>query len=253
MKSTLITLLLVYIACCVMLYLGQRSFLYFPTSVNKLIKQTKVEFNNHGITLNGWVVNPNQERALIYYGGNAEAIELNIPFFQAELPNVTVYLIPYRGYAGNMGQPSEQAFYSDALHIFDKIGEEHASISLMGRSLGSGIANYVAANREIEKLILITPFDSIESIGKNTYWMFPISLMLIDKYKAIDYVDNIRSTPLILIAENDQVIKRRYSENLANAFTSPQTVIIKGADHNDISFYSQFAESIVQFMQNPSN
>ena len=36
----------------------------------------------------------------------------------------------------------------------------------MGRSLGSGIATYIAANRPVSHLILITPYDSILNIVK---------------------------------------------------------------------------------------
>ncbi|GAM70130.1 bem46 protein [Vibrio sp. JCM 19236] len=61
----------------------------------------------------------------------------------------------------------------------------------MGRSLGSGIATYVAANEDIDTLILVTPFDSVENVAREIYWMFPVSLLIKDRYASIDRVKDI--------------------------------------------------------------
>jgi pimeloyl-ACP methyl ester carboxylesterase len=209
-----------------------------------------VSFTNNGIELRGWIVNPKQDKALLYYGGNAEGIEQNISFFQNILPNYSVYLIPYRGYGDSMGEPTENGLYSDALHIYDQLVTQHTKISLLGRSLGSGIATYVAARRNIEKLILVTPYDSIENVAKGVYWMLPVSLLLKDKYNSLGQVAQIKTLPLILMAEYDQVIPRKHSENLISAFgKKQQSVIIKEAGHNDISAHPEYANAIYQYLQ----
>lgn len=248
MKSVLLTMVLVYLMFCLLLYFMQRNFMYFPTPANSMVTAKKVGFSNEGLTLNGWIVNPNQPKALLYYGGNAEAVELNIPFFEKVLPDFSVYLIPYRGYGESEGSPTEQGLYSDALAIYDQLASKHASISLMGRSLGSAVASHLAARRDIAKLILVTPFDSIEHIAQSVYWMFPAKLMVKDKYNAIANVEQINTPPLIIIGENDQVIPRQHSEQLAAAFADKQTVIISGAGHNDISFFAEFADAISAYL-----
>ena len=250
MKSILLAALVVYVISCILIYFGQRNLLYFPQLSDKNVAATKVSFTNNSVELRGWIVNPKQDEALLYYGGNAEGIEKNIPFFQNRLPNYSVYLIPYRGYGENMGKPTENDLYSDALHIYDQLVMQHTKISLFGRSLGSGIASYVAARRRIKGLILVTPYDSIENVAKGVYWMFPISLLLKDKYNSLPHVARIKTKPLILMAEYDQVIPRKNSENLISAFGKQQhSVIIKGAGHNDISAYAEYENSIYQYLQ----
>ena len=250
MKSILLAALVAYVICCIWIYFGQRSLLYFPQPSDMFVDATKVSFTNNGIELRGWIVNPKQDKALIYYGGNAEGIEQNISFFQNILPNYSVYLIPYRGYGESMGKPTESGLYSDALHIYDQLVTQHTKISLLGRSLGSGIATYVAARRNIENLILVTPYDSIENVAKGVYWMFPIPLLLKDKYNSLGQVAQIKILPLILMAEYDQVIPRKHSENLISAFgKQQQSVIIKEAGHNDISDHPEYANAIYQYLQ----
>jgi uncharacterized protein len=251
MKSALTTILLIYIIFCLLLFVLQRKFIYFPQPSAAVRGITEISFTTDGVQLSGWVVNEGQPKALIYYGGNAERIENNIAFFEAVLPNYSVYLIPYRGYGNSTGTPSEAYLYHDALYIFDRVKVNHEQISLMGRSLGSGVATYVAVNRQVEKLLLVTPFDSIVNVAKNIYWMFPVSLLLQDKFQSINRAKNITAQTYIFIAENDRVIPRARSERLKAQFTEQliDSVLVSGADHNDISLYPEYIAGVKRALQ----
>jgi len=246
MKNTMIKILLLYLGFCLVLYMLQRKFLYFPQPPVLMSGATEISFNTDGEQLNGWVVNEGRSKALIYYGGNAESIENNIAFFEVLLPDYSVYLIPYRGYGNSTGSPSEEHLYHDALYIFDRVKVNHEQISLMGRSLGSGVATYVAVNREVDKLILVTPFDSIVNVAKSVYWMFPVSLLIQDKFQSLKRVKNINAKTYIFIAENDRVIPRARTEQLIAEFTGQliDSTLIIGADHNDISLYPEYAAGL---------
>ncbi|WP_019613055.1 alpha/beta hydrolase [Psychromonas ossibalaenae] len=246
MKSTLASILLIYIVFCLLLLVMQRKFLYFPQPAGPVSGVTEISFLTGGVQLNGWVVNKGMQKALIYYGGNAESIESNITFFETQLPNYSVYLIAYRGYGNSTGHPSEAHLYHDALYVFDQIKVKHKQISLMGRSLGSGVATYVAANRQVEKLLLVTPYDSIENVAKSVYWMFPVSLFIKDNFQSIERVKNISAQTYIFTAENDQVIPRARSEPLIAQFTEQlvDSILVSGADHNDISLYPEYIAGV---------
>ena len=242
MKNTLITLLLVYVGLCAALFFMQRKFLYFPQPATSVNDATDIQLSGAGIQLQGWVVNEGRHRALLYYGGNAENVEHNIAFFKSVLPDYTVYLIPYRGYGNNPGQPTENHLYADALAIFDQIKDRHRRIALMGRSLGSGVASYVAAKRMVDTVILVTPFDSIENVATDIYWMFPVSWLLKDKFQSLRRVDAISAKTHVFIAENDRVIPRIRTDQLLTHFGEQlqQVVVIKGANHNNIAQYPDY-------------
>ena len=246
MKSILITMLLFYIGICVVLFVLQRNFLYFPQPAAPVSDVAAISFDSDGEQLRGWVVNEGRAKALMYYGGNAENIENNIAFFKDVLPEYSVYLIPYRGYGNSTGSPTEEHLYHDALSIFDRVTVNHEQITLMGRSLGTGVATYVAANRQVTKLVLITPFDSIVNVAKSVYWMFPVNLLLKDKYLSINRVENITAQTYIFIAEHDQVIPRARAESLIAQFAEQlvATTLITGASHNDISQYRQYVTEL---------
>ncbi|MCP4092663.1 MAG: alpha/beta hydrolase [Planctomycetes bacterium] len=239
-----------YVAICVLLFIFQRKLIYFPVEDSGAAPGASAfsELEDH--TLRGWVLNPAAKNAILYYGGNGEAIEGNLSSFQNLWPNHAIFLFAYRGYGGSEGSPSEEGLYEDALAIFDKANEKFDKVSLVGRSLGSGVATYVAANRKAHKLILITPFDSITAIAQQQYPILPVKYLLLDRYDSLGRVPEIDEKTLIVMAEKDQIVPRKNSDRLASAFKKEQleVVIVPGAGHNDISYYKPFHAALKAFL-----
>jgi pimeloyl-ACP methyl ester carboxylesterase len=251
MKSLFVVVILAYLALALLLFLFQRSFLYFPQAAAKNILAEEIRFLNDQQKLTGWVLNKGQEKAIIYYGGNAEAVEQNIHFYLKHFPDQTTYLVPYRGYGKNSGKPTEEVLYSDALYLFDQVREKHQNINLIGRSLGTGIATYVAVNRDINKLVLVTPYDSIENIAKDQYPFLPISFLLTDKYLSIERASKIAAKTLVIIAENDETITRKRTDNLVLKFKAEllTQVVIRNAGHNDVMDFPEYLQAIQSFVK----
>ena len=242
-------IVLIYLGLCIWLYVQQRSMLYFPAPAMSNVQAQAFELSSDGLQLKGWVVNPGNSNALIYFGGNAEQIEWNVPEFQSIFPNTTVYLLPYRGYSGNPGAITEENLYPDALNLFDTIKPKYKSISLIGRSLGSGVATYVATKRSVDKLILVTPYDSIVNVAQGKYAIFPVSLLIKDRFDSAERAANIKAKTLIMLAENDKVILRSNTENLIRHFKQkPVVILFKSAGHNSISDNADYLETMSNFL-----
>lgn len=238
-----------YIALCSWLYVKQRSMLYFPTPVPANVQAKNFELQSNGLLLKGWVINPGKQQAMIYFGGNAEAVEYNAELFERILPNVSVYLLPYRSYSGNTGEVTEENCYRDALNLYDHIKSRHGSINAFGRSLGSGVATYLASQRKIDKLILVTPYDSMINVAQDKYAFFPISFILKDRYESWRRAPIIESAVLVIIAGRDEVIPRAHSENLISHFKQkPEVIVFDNADHNTPSDSTQYDRAISEFI-----
>ena len=174
----MIYFLLIYLLACAVMYLLQRKLIYYPTG--KIPHSfTKLKLLNQNETIEVIVLNEGRSEALLYFGGNAEAVIYNAEDFLTAFPLHTVYLFNYRGYGESTGHPTEKGIFSDALLLFDKVQEKHQKISVIGRSLGSGVAVYLASKRPLNKLALITPYDSIKSLGQSKFIIFPVFLSLI--------------------------------------------------------------------------
>jgi len=239
MKTIIILLLIllaVYFLVGLVLYLKQRDLLYYPSEKVTHSYPTMI-LENEGEKIHMTITNPGQEKALLYFGGNGEAVAAGAQVFAEELPDYTTYLVDYRGYGQSTGKPTEAGLFSDALVLYDAIHHKHQSISLFGRSLGTGIACYVASQKETEKLVLITPYDSVKNIAQARYPLYPMGLLIKDPYNSLKRVPRIKAKTLILIAEHDTVVPKQHAYRLANAFPQSQVEVheIKGSAHNTIA------------------
>lgn len=239
----------VYIALTIVLFFFQRDLLYFPTAKIDHGFST-ISLANENESLEVIVLNEGKQKALIYFGGNSETVANRAKEHQADFPQHTLYLLNYRGYGGSTGTPTELGIYSDALALFDFVNKKHAYTSIMGRSLGTGVATYVAVNRIIHKLILITPYDSIEELAKNQYPLFPISLLMQDTFNSLQRAPLIIAPTLIVVAEKDQLIPTENTLRLIRAF-SPHKLkvkVFKGAGHGNVSHLDAYHALLKDFL-----
>ena len=244
-------LLLVYVGYGIFLYLVQRNYMYFPVA-KKHSQSIAFEYiSSENEQLKVWTVNPGHDKAVVYFGGNAENVLYNANDLLRALPEHSIYLVNYRGYAGSTGSPSQDGLYIDALNIFDALQTRHQNIAVIGRSLGSSITVYLASRRPVEKMVLVTPFDSAVAIAQKAFPIYPVKLLLKDKYENIKYVPDTSAPALVLIAENDWVIPSRHSLKLAEAFPKEQvnTVFIANSGHNDLSGRPEYWQQISRFLQ----
>ncbi len=246
---TIITLFVVYISFGTLLFKYQRVLLYFPSSEVDHGYDEQV-FTNEGESINVTVLNQGNKKALLYFGGNAETVDLNAAVFSKLFSSYTVYLVNYRGYGRSSGQVEEKANYSDAQYIYQNIKHQYSDISVIGRSLGSGVATYLASKNKIAKLVLITPFDSVQNVAQDQFLIYPMSLLLTDKYDSFSRVDSIKAKTLILIAEKDQIIKRKHTDRLITAFPVEQIVVktLSNTDHDNISEDIRYYDLLEQFL-----
>ena len=254
MKSIMTFLLLItvaYLLVVALLYIAQRNLLYYPVPVRDGITEEQIILKNDDLSLHGWVINSGNKKALIYFGGNSEDITDNIHQLKALFKNHTIYLINYRGYGKSQGKPTERGLFSDAISIYDQILGRHSSISLMGRSLGSGVAVYLASKRDIEQLFLLTPYDSIAEVAQAHYPYFPTRYLVKDRFDSTIYAKTINVPTLIVTAEHDQVVPVKHAERLRDQLKRARVSyhLIAGAAHNDVTSFPRYWELIEAFIE----
>ena len=262
MKNSFIRIVLVlvvsYLLFCAYLLVNQRSYIYFPqsglrTELRAITDSAPVfELNNQGVTLRGWVLNKGRPQAIIYFGGNAERVEANIPEFRQAFSDHSVYLMPYRGYGESEGTATEENLNSDALAIYDELAKTHDSIHVIGRSLGGGVATYLASIKKVDKLMLVTPFDSAVNLARVFYPLFPIGLILTDQYDSASRVGQLDVPTLVVVAGNDEIVPRQNTERLLSAFRPDHLTVkvIDRATHNSISTYPEYLITLAEFVKN---
>lgn len=229
----------------------QRDLMYFPQFTKVATEQTDLVIERHDVKLRGWLLNPGKARAIVYFGGNGERVEDNRQDFLRWFPGHSVYLLAYRGYGASEGQPSQEVLFGDALAIFDQAQSHHPDqpVALVGRSLGSGVASYVASQRPVAKLALVTPFDELVDVAQGHYAWLPVRWLLKDRYESVRYLQSYRGKLLVIRAERDEVIPASNTDRLiASLRTVPRVIAIAGVGHNDLGSDPAYGKALSDFM-----
>ena len=195
-------------------------------------------------------VQPTPTPLLIYFGGNAEEVSW-LAATAGQYAGWSLLMLNYRGYGSSEGKPGEAELFADALQIYDYAVSraQGGRVAVMGRSLGSGVAVYVAAQRPVVGVILVSPYDSVESVAKGIYPFLPISLMLRHRFDSLSRAPGIKAPLLCLVAGGDRVIPRPHSERLYAAWGGArQWLEIRLADHDSLAGEPDYWRAIAAFL-----
>lgn len=242
--TLLAVLVLGYLALCAALFAFQRSLIYYPQPRAAGNAATTLDFKvadaNLVVTARP-MASPN---AILYFGGNAEDVSSNLPSFSEAFPAHAIYLLHYRGYGGSTGSPTEKAIQGDALALFDHARRKHINVMVVGRSLGSGVAVQVASRRPVSRLVLVTPYNSLQELAARQFPYFPVKWLLTDKFESWKYAPLVTAPALLIAAEHDEVIPKWSSEQLFARFKqgSARFEVLPGTSHNSVSMSPRYLE-----------
>jgi len=203
-----------------------------------------------GTMLRGWAVNPGRGRALVYFGGNGERLDLWQEVFVDRFPEHTTYLMAYRGYGASDGLPSQQSLSNDGLALIDHVAARHpdASVDVVGRSLGSAVAVHVATRRDLAHLVLVTPFDSLVATAEDLFPGLPATRLIRDRWDSAAIAADVRAPVLVLRAGHDAIVQPRRTDALLRVLPNPVVVSFADADHATISDAAAYWTSISRFL-----
>ena len=249
--------LVVVIGFPLLMYLAQDSLIFHPQRLAEaqrlaVAKKPLVESffldATDGTRLHAWHVKG--ERLIMYFGGNAEEVSWMLDAAARRTPGTGWLLVDYRGYGASGGSPSEKALVADALLWHDKVKPGYEKIYVFGRSLGSGVAVQLAAQRPIAGVILVAPFDSLVELGKRYYPFLPVNWMLKHRFDSVAIAPSIKAPLLCIVAESDEIIPAEHSRRLYEAWGGEKRWVgLVGAGHNSTDNAANYWTSIAAFLK----
>ena len=186
---------------------------------------------------------------LLGFGGNAWNAESVALFLHQIAPEHPVAAFHYRGYTPSTGRPSATALKADAEAIHDLLTPEAPhGIVAVGFSVGSGIAAHLAQTRPIAGAVLVTPFDALVNVARQSLPWAPVRWLFRHDMRTLDALAQSDTPVAIIIATRDEVIPPARAEalvrGLADAGRPAQLVERIAAQHNDIYSHADFARSL---------
>lgn len=272
-QISIIILVFIIISFIAIVLYVQSSFFFYnwhdEVSYNQLLKEESFEeirIDNNGKLLDGWLkYNTNQDKSplLIFFGGNAQnSSNTCYSFLKNDIykyfEGYNVMIIDYPGYGLSEGTTSDKTMFNAALKIYDYASNldyvDKDNIVILGYSIGTGVATYLASQRDVDGLILISPYDEALSLYNDTFNIFhgPLKLLARYKFDSKYYAQSVNVSPLIITSYHDEVINYNLTLNLVKYFNAVEKTIVldNNVMHNDYFSQQEVLSNIHDYLQN---
>lgn len=257
-------IIILYCGIGLLIYFFQEKLLFHPKSLNKdynysfslPFKETNIVYDS-STTFNTVQFFPKDTQhtkgVVLYFHGNRENINRYAPY----VTNFTkhgfeVWITDYPGFGKSTGVISEKLLQVQALELYKMANTKFndTCIILYGKSLGTGLASFVASKKNCKQLILETPYSSITSLFKRYCFIYPIEKMIRYKFPVIDYIKKVTAPIIIFQASKDWVIPNSNTELLKeNLKKKDEFITIEGANHNSINDNMHYHKKIDSLLQ----
>jgi pimeloyl-ACP methyl ester carboxylesterase len=163
---------------------------------------------------------PAERRVLIVYG-NASCATGCAHYVGAiqSVAALDAFILEYPGYGDLPGSPSQASLFRAADAAFQVLAT-NGPIYLVGESLGTGVAAYLAGTHpdRVAGMVLISPYNRLADVAQYHLPIFPVHLLLIDCFPAEDYLGNYHGPVGMVVDGHDRVIPGRFGLRLYNGY-----------------------------------
>ena len=232
----------------------QRQLIYYPQvePEESLLRAASglglLEWRDRAGELVGWhsrASGDDANRVVVFHGNAGYALHRDyyVAGFLAQAQPWEVYLFEYPGYGARPGEPSESAIKSAAGRAVESLlGDDARPLYLVGESLGSGVATYLASifPERIGGLLLVTPFTRLSDVAAHHYSFLPVRSLLSEQYDSLEALGHYTGPVAFLLAGSDEIIPTALGQQLYEAYPGPKWLRVEpGAGHNTLSFHTR--------------
>ena len=213
-----------YAVVAAVLYLEQDRLLFLPVSGQftrcaaigdedeggKDFEVVDTDSGNAGERVRAYVrTRPDARAWVVIFHGNAESACAAV-FYARELFDLAVdfAVAEYPGYLGDdHAHASQASFARNAEAVYDyAVARARLPVIALGRSLGTGVATYLASARPVAGLVLISPYTSIADVGAYRYPFIPVRGLLHNPFPASEWAEKVQAPVLIVHGTSDHVV-----------------------------------------------
>ncbi len=247
-------LLVIYVIASIALYFTQEHLLFNPDTLaadytyRKGVEQ-KIELKDGKYLSTFYNTTNNSKGVILYFHGNKGSIRRCIR--QANMMEDLGYdiLMPdYRSYGKSDGpMESEAQFYSDAQQVYDflKSKYDESEIVIVGYSMGSAAATYLAGENKPKELFLVSPFKSIVDL-KNRYVPIIPNFIIKYQFRNHNYFPKVTCPISVFYTKTDNVVKPASTEALLDFNDHESVYELKNTSHRGAIFHNTFREILIQ-------
>jgi hypothetical protein len=184
---------------------------------------------------------------LFFHGNrfNVEHYSTYAPYFTRN--GFEVLMPDYPGYGRSKGEMEVGILneLSEQLYQMARVNYEPGEIVIYGKSLGTGIASYLASVRDCNSLILETPYYSLSSLTQSYLYFMPIPWLIRFNLKTGEYFKDITAPITLIQGTKDELIPLENTMRILPYMKSKDALyLIKEGKHNGLPSYTTYQNTI---------
>ena len=234
--SALLIVVGLYLTLAVYVALQQRTYIFpapprgrTPAHADRLVKLSSGQ---------SFIYLPGAPVVVHFHGNGEDLADAGSMIDLLRSLGVGVLAVEYPGYGVSPGRASEDALYAGAEAALHWLRDEQRvppeRVVLQGQSLGSGLAAEMARRGLGGRLILISPFTSMASLGQRFFPWLPVAPLVRHRFDTLSKAPGIGVPVLIVHGTEDELVPFSMGEQLARVFPRGTLRPIPGGHHNDL-------------------
>ena len=195
----------------------------------------------------------NVNKILLFFHSNGEDIFLARHFANkiCQSLKINVLIIEYPGYSLYNSEKSSEIILEDSLIVYDYIKKKYdikdSNIYVIGRSIGTSPAIYLASKRDPGFLFVISAFTSIQAVAENLFGF--LKIFLHERFTSIEYIKEVRCPVLFIHGLRDTMIPYKESIKLKKQCQAPFELIInEDMTHNEFDIEEDIIVPLQEFI-----
>ncbi|HLO80492.1 MAG TPA: alpha/beta fold hydrolase [Chitinophagaceae bacterium] len=248
---------LIYALLGILVYYLQDYFFFQSLAVQKThrynfsipYREVNIAYsNNENLNIVQFETNQPVKGVVLYFHGNRKNIGWYAgfaPMFTAE--GYEVWMPDYPGYGKSTGKITEDKLYKYSLQLYKLAAKRFSadSIIIFGKSMGSGLATYLASNAACKRVILETPYYSLSSVAQHFFPIYPMEKMTRVKIPSWEYLQQVTEPVTIFHGTDDMIVPYSNARRLLPYLKSTDEFItIQGGAHNNLRDFPIFNSKI---------
>ena len=257
-------ILIIYGLIAALFYSYQKHFFFQPKQLDKDHKykfvegvpytETRLPFDSSTIIdVIRFLPADTVKGIVLFFHGNRSNVEhysRYAPYFTAH--GYECWMPDYPGYGRSTGKMDVEVLQKLSIQLYKmaRVNYKPSQIVIYGKSLGTGIAAYLASQRDCRHLVLESPYFNLASVAANYLFFLPVHRLVKYNLDTYRYFDDVTAPITIVHGDKDALIPLTNSASLISHMkTSDAFYIIRNGTHNNLPSFIKYKEILDSVME----